>query len=159
MSATAAILGIPVPFDFDGNTFKVQPRTLEMEGKYAVWLESRSIAFVQRNAPSQVKPGELVPGRLSPGEYMAQLEGVRRDAVVGTYDFDSVYATQSRFSEAGARYLAFLQLEANGVDQTFVDDLFEDPQGRLAFELAQSNAGLDPNRRRATRKPAAIAPA
>ncbi len=87
---------------------------------------------------------------------MAQLEGVRRDAVVGTYDFDSVYATQSRFSEAGARYLAFLQLEANGVDQSFVDDLFEDPAGRQAFELAQANAGLDPNRRRATRKPKAI---
>lgn len=147
MGQTAALLGIPTEFSFEGKSLRVVPRNLDIESAYEDWLEQEALAWVQRRAPDMARPGELRPGRLSPVEYQMQLEGLRRDGAAQVYAFDGPVCLQSLFTPRGRKELAYLQLGyANPtIDRNLVDRLFNDEEALLRFEEAQRRAGRDPN--------------
>lgn len=140
MSVLAATLGLPVDFDHGGKTYKVSPVDVEIVGLFETWLEGRALAAIQRHAPDPASPERASPGRLLPGEWMAHQEVWQRDVACGMYEWESPAAISARYSTAGQKYLAFLQLarQSKGVTLQLVDAIWKDPEALQRLRAAQA---------------------
>ncbi len=99
MSQTAALLGLPVPFEYNGATYQVAPFDFEAEGLFALELERRALAVIDRHAQ-----------RLGPGVAMTQYAEWRDACAAGRYDYPGACAWEFLMTRDGRQYQAYLQL-------------------------------------------------
>lgn len=98
MSQTAALLGLAVPFEYDGVTYQVAPFDFEAEGLVGLELEGRALAVIDRHAK-----------RLGPAA--AGLYAEWRDAcAAGRYDYPQPAALEFLWTREGRQLRAYLQL-------------------------------------------------
>lgn len=117
MAETALALGIAGRWEYGGKSHVVAVRTLEMESLFEVFLERRALDAVRRHAPT-------MNGR----EYQANMDGWRQDCAIGTYSWGSVGCENARYTAAGAKYMAYLQLKVNDptITEEFIDRVSRD---------------------------------
>jgi hypothetical protein len=80
---------------------------------------------------------------------MANFEIWQRDVAAGLYEWEGPVALSARYSVAGQKHLAFLQLarRSKGVDMHLIDRLFKDPAALERLRLAQQQVA-SPNEER-----------
>jgi hypothetical protein len=140
--ADARLLNQPVPFEFQGKTYRVTPEpTFQIEAAYQLFLEREAYLAVHRHK-----------GTLDPGDYEAQLKGWRHDLAAKEYAWGSEVCFRALRSEPGWRELAYLLMrhaEAQGgqpepVTRDLVERIAKDPE--KARELLAVVWGVkDPN--------------
>lgn len=139
MSEQAALLGIPHAFEFEGRTLKVAPCDFEIEALYTVWLEYNARLKINTHS-----------GNLGPHEYALALE--RWDAACASeqYAWDSLASFRSRFSAAGMKQLALLQLQKGtgerAVSMDTVERLYADDPKWKEYQAVKARADADPSR-------------
>jgi hypothetical protein len=140
LSDLAATLGVPAPFEFEGKTYSVSPVNVEVAAAFEVWLEGRALDAIRRHAPNPASPERLGAGLLLPGEHMAAHEIWQRDVACGLYEFEGPVALSARYSLAGRKHLALLQLQfaSKGVTPHLVDRIFKDRGEGGALERLQA---------------------
>jgi hypothetical protein len=117
MSQTAALLGLPVPFEYRGKTYQVAPFDFEAEGLFALELERRARRVIERHAR------EL-------GVEQAALYADWRDAcAAGRYDYPGPVAWEFLFTPDGRRLQAYLQLRRlnHRVTPELVAEIYDEP--------------------------------
>jgi hypothetical protein len=98
MSQTAALLGLPVPFEYRGVTYQVAPFDFEAEGLFALELERRARRVIERHA------------RELGAEHAALYADWRDACAAGRYDYPGPVAWEFLFTPEGRRLQAYLQL-------------------------------------------------
>lgn len=146
MGQTALLLGTPIPFEFEGQTFQVAPRDEDMQGQFEVFLEDRALAAIERHRPRD--DGRVEPGRFDFAAYFQQLEGFRKDCAVGLYSWDGPAAVMAlaHATGPGKKYLAYLQLVRlnPGVTQDLVARIFRNNAARTRLLLTLDRLNADP---------------
>lgn len=144
----AAILGLPAEFTFENVSYKVGPRTFEVEAAFRRWLEREALHGLQRHKDDY-----------APDEYAMQLAGLRADCATGLYAFPSLAFMAGLASLEGAKEMAFLRLKKQNpqASRELVERLFADDSKWAEFvELCR---GLDyPNSPKPATGPAANEP-
>jgi hypothetical protein len=153
MSEIAACLALPVPWEFNGQTYKVAGRDFEVEGLFEVWVEGQALAAILRHEKT-----------LGPAGVALQMDGWRRECAGQVYHWDGLECWQARVSLPGRKHLAALQLTKGSggsleENRGVVEEAFADAAeggARQTLEAAIERANSDPNlpkpwRRRAAR--------
>jgi hypothetical protein len=139
MPDAASLLGVMPEFEFGGRTYKVHPRTLELEGRFAKWCSDQSL--LQLRAHADV---------LGPDLLQMQLDGWRHDLSSRLYEWGSFIVQRVLQTDSGAKHLAYLQLgKADpSVPRSLVDRVAKDPAKwqELLLKMREASGELDPPR-------------
>jgi hypothetical protein len=138
MPDMAGLLGIPVEFTFADRTYKVHPRTLELEGRLGHMLADEALASIRAHAD-----------KLGPDLLALQLEGWRHDLAARLFSYDGYIVQRALGTPDGQKLLAFLQLgKANpGISRGLIDQIWKDQTKReeLWARMKQASGEADPN--------------
>lgn len=137
MSELASALGLPRTFVFEGQELIVPAEDVETAALFEVWCEEEALRLIERHA-----------SKMSQSAYQSQLDGWRRDGVMGVYAFNGPFAGVARAGEAGGKEYAFLLLrKANPkvVDRKMIDRLFANPTAKADYMAAMMAASSPPN--------------
>jgi hypothetical protein len=144
----ASLLGLPVEFTFLEKTYKVHPRTLELEGMFSRWVSDQALQ-------------QILAHNLPPHILQAQMDGWRHDLAARLYDWTGWISIQAVNSEAGRKRLALLQLAKlnKGVTVDLVEQIAADSAkwAELLLKMKEASGEMDPTQ--PTAQPAVSEPA
>lgn len=133
----ADALGLPVSLEFEGKTYQFAPMdNLEVVANFETYLEQQAWAAVLR-----------AERWLPPEKFAEQMDGVRRDAVAGVFNYGTAGWKQAVQSAYHQKHLVWLMLtqvkEQRHAEKAVVDRLFKD--GAKLRELMVKFGWTDPN--------------
>lgn len=99
MSDTARLLGLPVEWEFEGQTYRLGPRDLQTEGLFSRWVEEQALLAIQRDRE-----------HVTVAEYELALNARTRDIASQLYEWGELLCWRAAASVSGQKKLAELQL-------------------------------------------------
>ncbi len=95
------ILGIPVPFEYNGKTYQIGPWSFLIEGMFAAWVERRAVLRLDASR-----------GSIGEDEYRIQRRELRQDIDKGMYEWGSDIVASAWQNPEGSRHIVYLTLHA-----------------------------------------------
>lgn len=148
------LLGLPRTVRFRGRDYPIQhPRTFQVEAAFVLWVEREAALAVERHREA-----------MGAQWYSEQSAGWRRDVAGKVFAWGSEACHNARWSAAGVKELAWLQLAAaqrpeTPVDRELVEAMFEDAHAaqeltELVLGVVQQPKVPDPNGAKGQENPA-----
>jgi hypothetical protein len=137
MADVGSLLGVMPELTFGDppRTYRVHPRTLELESRFAKYVSDRAIGNIRAHADA-----------LGPDLLALQLEGWRHDLESGLFAYGSFLVQRFLQTDEGQKHLAYLQLgKADAtVPRSLVDQIARDRERwrELVTKMAEATGEL-----------------
>src|SRR5262245_57297609 len=138
MGEAALTFGKAGSIEFEGRAYPISPLLGEDLGAFEVWCEDQAWSKVERTR-----------GRCTEEAYQGRLDSVTRLVAVGGFGYGGDLAARASASDAGQRYLAYLQLAklSPGMTEELASKIVDHDRALARARLAAANGhgGPDPN--------------
>lgn len=138
----AALLNLPLDFEFKGEAYKIGPTTFQVEGMFASWVYAQTLRRLERARELEAaSPGS----GMTEEQYRQAMDRVTDNVAAGDFEWGGLAVARSAGNTAGAKHLLFLRMQSAGsrVTRQTIDDIFADGKAmeRLGALLNPRKAG------------------